>query len=397
MISLPNYRKFPLYFLNNSLYFKKQGWVRSIFWDGFWLHSGFWLTLLLININSSFFHEIIYTTGVFIFWIAHRFSSFYIAWGTKAYRKLCINQRIRFVIFPFLLVIGVFFVIYFVPKTLLPFTMSERIFGFFMIDFAWGVHHFAAQHYGILRLYDQIWNPRTYKLAKKQDRIFCWGVGGFMVILAELLHGTSYLQERQIIPILSSDLFFFEISFFQRLGAFIVFGLTFYMIINEWYHQSSLPRILYILGIGMMVISAFQLDPFQFFMLWTLQHWMVSLGLVSHMGGNDIQKSKRKESLITEKFPLINFSKRYLLLFFLFIFSFVMTPFFEIEAVSIDKAYSEKLMPTMILFLRESDFRTFLIGLGLSTGFLHYWMDRAVFRFSDPETCKSAKKLFFKL
>jgi len=165
------------------------------------------------------------------------------------------------------------------------------------------------------------------------------------------------------------------------------------MIITSWLNQSSVPRILYLLGLGMMVMSAFQLEPFQFFMLWTLQHWMVSLGLASHMGGNDFQKNKIKKPFFAGNFSKINFKNRFFVLFFLCTFSFIMTPFFEIEAVAIEKIYSEKLMPTIVELLRESDLTTFLVGLGLSTGFLHYWMDRSVYRFSDKETFKSAKNL----
>ena len=39
---------------------------------------------------------------------------------------------------------------------------------------------------------------------KNEDRFFCWGVGGVMVIIAEILHGTSYLQDRNLIPLPSS-------------------------------------------------------------------------------------------------------------------------------------------------------------------------------------------------
>ena len=40
------------------------------------------------------------------------------------------------------------------------------------------------------------------------------------------------------------------------------------MIRNAFLHDSGLPRILYLLGIGVMVMCAYQLEPFQFFMLW---------------------------------------------------------------------------------------------------------------------------------
>ena len=78
---------------------------------------------------------------------------------------------------PLLLVFFVF-VVLFTPETSLSISVSERIIGLLLLDFAWGVHHFAAQHYGILRLYHHCYNPQSAASAEKQDRIFCWGVGG---------------------------------------------------------------------------------------------------------------------------------------------------------------------------------------------------------------------------
>ena len=57
-----------------------------------------------------------------------------------------------------------------------------------------------------------------------------------------------------------------------------------------------------------MVTGAFQLQPIEFLMLWTLQHWITALGLAAQMGGNDIKKSisvkKRKfKSIAIIKIP----------------------------------------------------------------------------------------------
>ena len=72
-----------------------------------------------------------------------------------------------------------------------------------------------------------------------------------------------------------------------------------------------------------------------------------------------------------------------------------MTPFFEIEAVSAGGRYSEQLFPSLIEWLQKSSWKTMLVGIGLASGFLHYFMDRAVYRFSDPETRNSAQQLLF--
>ncbi|MDG2066332.1 MAG: hypothetical protein P8L36_15265 [SAR324 cluster bacterium] len=371
-----------------------KGWIRSSKWDVFWQHSGIWLTFLLLMLNPSQLQEMFYAVAVFLFWIAHRFSSFYLAWGTLAYKPLRRDQQKRFIILPLLIVLCVLAVLY-MPESFSVFTVSERILGILLLDFAWGVHHFAAQHYGILRLYHHRWNPESAASANKQDRIFCWGVGGVLVIIAELLHGTSFLQEKHILPNLITDWGLEGVPMLLRLGTWLVVGSTFFMVRNAWLQDSGLPRILYLLGIGMMAVVAFQLDPFQFLLLWTLQHWLAAIGLAAHMGGNDVEHDEKQKSVSMKKYSEKTFWKPWLVLISLCVFSVIMTPFFEIEAVSAGGRYSEQVWPALMEWLQHSEWYTFLVGIGLASGFLHYWMDRAVFRFSDAQTRKSAQQLIF--
>ena len=389
------FRKIFTYSPEKLIFLKDKFWIKSIFWDCFWFHSGIWISVILIIFKPSLFIEIFYAIGVFMFWIAHRFSSLYLAWGTKAFHPLCKKQPIRFVIFPFLIVIWVFIFIFFIPHYLLPFSILERIICLFLIDFFWGAHHFAAQHYGVLRIYQNVWKKESSKLSRIQDRFFCWGIGGIMVILAEILHGSSYLQEKNLIPFPISTWFFEKISLLKILGTLVVIGSTIYMIRNALFFKYGLPKVLYFLGIGIMVIAAFQLEPFQFLMLWTLQHWMVSLGLTSHMGGNDSLQNYDNEIVKSLNPSFLNFSKCSIVLLSLCFFSILMTPFFEIEAVSRNISYTEKFLPGLMEWLRKSDWVFFLMALGISSGFVHYWMDRAVYRLSDKETCKVAKILLF--
>ena len=172
-------------------------WVRSPAWDIFWLHSGVWLGLVIFAFNNQPALEIFYMAGVFLFWISHRFSSFYIAWGTRSYSTVRASQPWRFVIFPAMLVLSVF-VLLFIPETVLPVSVPVRILGLLLIDFFWGMHHFSAQHYGMLRLFQFRGNPSTAQSSQLHDRLFCWGTGFVLVLIAELLQGGSFLQQKQI-------------------------------------------------------------------------------------------------------------------------------------------------------------------------------------------------------
>ena len=115
-------------------FIESNSWIRSPAWDMFWLHSGIWLTFLLLMVSSSQLQEMFYATAVFLFWIAHRFSSFYLAWGTQGYKPLRRDQQKRFIILPLMIGLGVFAVL-FTPVSLLAFTVRERIFALLLIDF----------------------------------------------------------------------------------------------------------------------------------------------------------------------------------------------------------------------------------------------------------------------
>jgi len=388
------YKKNNKYLPENLFFLKGKFWIKSVFWDIFWFHSSLWLTLILLFLEQKFFSEVIYAIGIFIFWIAHRFSPLYLAWGTKSFRPLCKKKPLRFIVLPCFIGTGVFIFLFLIPEYFFPFSTLEKIICLLLIDFIWGTHHFSAQHYGIMRLYQNVYNKKSSVFSKNEDRFFCWGVGGIMVIIAEILHGASFLQNRNFIPLPSSLSSFENFLFLKIIGTILVFVFTIFMIYKAFVYKSGLPKVLYVLGIGTMVIGAFMLEPLQFIMLWTMQHWMVSLGLACLIIENDL-KIKNMKYFLNSKNPFFLFSKKFLLPILIFIFSILMTPFFEIEAVSIDGSYSEKIFPSLMNWLRESDWVLFFGALGISTGFLHYWMDRSVYRFSDKETSMVTKKLLF--
>ena len=93
MVSLI-YRKFFTYTPEKLFFLKDKFWIKSIFWDVFWFHSGIWISIILIIVKPSLFIEIFYAIGVFMFWIAHRFSSFYLACGPSLGRGSVIHIHI---------------------------------------------------------------------------------------------------------------------------------------------------------------------------------------------------------------------------------------------------------------------------------------------------------------
>jgi len=74
--------------------------------------------------------------------------------------------------------------------------------------------------------------------------------------------------------------------------------------------------------------------------------------------------------------------------------STLLLPVMEVEAVpDEDYAYADRLFGDFALWLRSSPFVPALLALGFASGFIHYVLDRAAFRFSSPAVRQAAQGL----
>ncbi len=76
--------------------------------------------------------------------------------------------------------------------------------------------------------------------------------------------------------------------------------------------------------------------------------------------------------------------------------SAILLPLFEVEANwQMPDAiwYGDRLFGALAASLRNSTLIPALIALGFATGFTHYLLDRAVYRFSDPKVRAAAAAL----
>ena len=139
-------------------------WIQGFGWDLFWIFPGIWLFPLVLFLDDL---DPIYAAGVFLFWIGHRVSSLYLGWFSPSYRPLLHDQRQRFIFIPLgvLLLTGFWLLL---PESLLPLPFSLRILSLAMLDYFWGIYHFAAQHFGMLRLYRHL-NPGSEDIFEKKS------------------------------------------------------------------------------------------------------------------------------------------------------------------------------------------------------------------------------------
>jgi hypothetical protein len=323
-------------------------------------------------------------------WFGHRIASVWLAYATPAYRPLLTAQRGRFVVAPLAIVAACFFLLL-APESVLPLPLDERVVAIAVVDYLLVSYHFAAQHFGLLSLYRSRAGRSPDALARRLDRWYALVVGGGFVVVAEALAGTIAFQDRWMDPLMGAvgaDLFARTL---RDGGILLVAVLTVLMLRAEWRSpQRSLPRVLYVLGVSAMVLVAFLARaPFLFIVVWSVQHWSAAMGLTSLAASSvDEAPGTRWQRLLAP----VN-QRGWAVILVLAVLSALLLPIMEVQAVSDEYAYADRLYGEAARWLRSSPFVPALLALGFASGFIHYVLDRAAFRFSSPEVRHAARGL----
>ena len=317
-------------------------------------------------------------------------SSTYLAYCTEAYRPLLREQPIRFIALPLLITAGCFAL--FLPSdSALPWTREERLIGLAIVDYACVTYHFAAQHFGALSLYRSRADRGSCIETRRWDRFFALTAGGVLVFVADILAGAVAYQDQWVDRWFPAWIVSAENGI--RGGATLaLFAVTSIMLVVElrtprW----SLPRILYIVGLAVMVGLALRpRNLFLFLVIWTSQHWILATGLASQPPS-------------AESAPTTGIVRRFLhglnvrpwaVVLFLMLLSLVFLPIFEVEANrETGTYYGDRIFGSLAIQLRTSTWLPALLALGFATGFIHYLLDRSVYRLSDPQVRAAASGL----
>ncbi len=371
-------------------------WIKSPTWDFVWILNAVWLAPLVLLLAQG--HDDVRTSpvdGLYFaltvpLWFGHRVSSAWLAYATPAYRPLLATQRLRFVVAPLAVAVACFAVLL-APESVLPMSLTERVVWLAVLDYLLVSYHFAAQHFGLLSLYRARAGRAADATTRRLDRWFALVVGGGFVVLAEALAGSIAFQDRWIDPLLgavASDLFARTL---HDGGIALVVILTALMLRAELRSQRpSLPRVAYVLGVSAMVLFAFLArDPFLFVVLWSVQHWSAAMGLASLAASGGTQESGAHWQRL-----LAPINRRgWAVLLVLAVVSTLLLPVLEVEAVSDPYVYADRIFGAAAWWLRSSPFVPALLALGFASGFIHYLLDRAAFRFSSPDVRQAARGL----
>jgi hypothetical protein len=372
-------------------------WVRGPAWDGFWMLSALWMAPVIVWLflgysdaeNSPL--DQLYFGLTALFWIGHRLSSSYLAYCTEAYRPLLRSQPIRFVVLPVLVTVGCF-VVFLPSDAALPWNRAERLVAMAIIDYVFVTWHFATQHFGALSLYRTRVGRSACITTRKVDRIFALCVGGVLVLLADLLAGAVAFQDRL------ADRWNFSAWLFAsqdgiRTGATIVLAAAtaIFLVVEFRSPQWSLPRVLYVLGIAVMVALALNPpSPFLFLVIWTSQHWILATGLASQV---PVGEPAPERGFLRRLLHTLN-TRPWAVLGILVAVSVLLLPVFEVEANRQGGTYyGDRIFGALVTGLRTSTWVPALLALGFSTGFVHYLLDRSVYRMSNPEVRTAARGL----
>jgi hypothetical protein len=374
----------------------RSAWVRGPLWDGFWMLNALWLAPIVLWLAHGYSNpessplDLLYFGLTALFWIGHRLSSTYLAYCTEAYRPLLREQPIRFVILPFLVTAGCF-ALFLPTDSALPWTREERLIGLAIVDYACVTYHFAAQHFGALSLYraraERAWCAYTRRL----DRFFALIVGGVLVFVADILAGAVAYQDQWIDRWFPAWIVSAENGI--RGGAMflllVITAITLFaeLRIPRW----SLPRVLYIVGLAVMVgIALRPRSLFLFLVIWTSQHWILATGLASQTPSAERTPTS---GVVRRLLHTLNL-RPWAVVLFLMMLSLVLLPLFEVEANwETGTYYGDRIFGAFATQLRTSTWVPALLALGFATGFIHYLLDRSVYRMSDPKVRAAASGL----
>jgi hypothetical protein len=326
-----------------------------------------------------------------LFWIGHRLGSMWLAYCTEAYRPLLRAQPLRFVALPALVAAGCF-AVFLPPDPALPWTRAERLVALAILDYAFVTHHFAAQHFGALSLYRARVGRGSCPRTRRADRLFALGVGGALVVVADVLAGAVAYQgvwvDRWLVPAwLAAE------QDGIRAGATGLLLLATALVLSAELRspRPSLPRVLYVLGIAAMVAVALRpRSLFLFVVIWTSQHWILATGLASRTPSAE---PAPESGSLRRMLHALN-SRPWAVLLLLMASSLLLLPLFEVEANRQGGVYyGDRLFGAVAAALRESSWASALVALGFATGFVHYVLDRGVYRLSDPSVRTAARGL----
>jgi hypothetical protein len=345
-------------------------WVRSARWDCVWLLSGIPLGAgltgaMLLGAKP----QLLVLWIILLLQTGHLLSPMAAAWSHDNFRTVMWRQPARYVITPLAILIGATLIAYVSsfflhevrfnpasfslsvgPTTLEefqnPFMLMVAIYTF------WNAYHFAMQAFGVMSIYRH--KAGSYHPGQRLvDMIYCclviWAtmLMPFIPRMAKWTHDLAGWPEH-------ARPFLDYVQQGYALTAVVVIVL---MLWREWRVGPGPPRILFIVTDGFGMIMTFWFGLWGFAII-AINHWLVAIGLASHIHANHRGGSTRVFSVGLIAAGMV-----------IFCLLFVNIGMLTVTGFSTDTLY----------------FTVTAVGCRLGLGFVHFLYDRWIYKLSDPQ------------
>ena len=292
-----------------------------------------------------------------------------LAWTHDGFRQVARRRLIKFVAVPLAIVAGctaaayvssIFFPgIKFDPVNvalivdtsepnyyLSPFYMTVWVYTL------WNAYHFGMQAFGVMSIYRNkagIYSPEQRRI----DRIYCCFVTWATIAIPFIPRTAKFMHDMTGWPQQAHPF----VDYIQPTYIATAIAAISIMLWREWRAGLCLPRLLFILTDGSGMIATFWFGLWGFAIV-SMNHWLVAIGLASHVHANERGRSPNM-------FAIGLMVAGFVLFCLLFV---------DLRAVAAGDFSDTALHFTLTA-----------VGLRLALGFVHFLYDRWLYKFTDPQ------------
>ena len=344
-------------------------WLRSPVFDLFWVLSGLPFGAALTALSLLMPAGAIILSLVLLTQTAHLLSPIALAWSHDGFRALMLRRPIKYITLPAAILIGAVLVgviagrhvpsLHFNPNSFSlatgPTTLAEfknPFMAMVAVYAAWNAYHFGKQAFGVMSIYRQKQGGYGYH-QRRIDLFYCCAVVWATMLIPfipQLAHGVHDLIGWPAHPYPFLD----NLERGYLAAALVLIAL---MMVREWLCGRSLPRMAFIMTDGLGMILAFRFGLWGFAII-GLNHWLVAIGLASHVHANHARSSPWP-------FALAVVAAGFVLFCLLFV--------------------DLRRLPTVGLSTAALCFTVTTVGFRLGLGFVHFLYDRWIYKLSDPQ------------
>jgi hypothetical protein len=367
-------------------------WVSSLRWDLFWMFSAFWTSALLwasvAGMGSARAGAILFGVGG-VLAVIHAWSTTYAVIASPVLREARRRNRVKFVVVPIGIVAGSVALGYAVGATnslphQAPLTGEQALWalylGLFWVGHFW---HFGNQDFGVLSIYRAKagqTTPRERKIDKAYAVAMMFAIQP-CVYFKSVSHSPLSEAFFSFVPV-SHELVAIAAAWAAAAAVVLTAAVVGYELRKA---NPSLPKLFYYLVMLAHPLVLYFIHwrlAFYYFAVYLVSHWLIAIGLVGR-----IHTNYRRAAGATPASALLYYAVRlapFVAAAWLFDLAFGGYNAFS------GGGYKETLSAVW------PDWRGVLgliLGAFLAEQLLHYYCDRCLFRFRDPDVRRAVAPL----